>query len=337
MIEKELLLEIQHNFPLCRFPFAELAKRVGANEDEVIEILQKNKNEKIIRQTSAIFDTKKLGYKSSLVALEVDPSELETAVFNINKHPGVSHNYLRQHKFNLWFTIAIAPDSKFSLESSVQYLAKKANVTNYLILPTLKMFKISVKLDTTSSGAKKEEIKQKSCKEITLNELHFRVIEVLQSDLKFEKEPFLHMIEKLAIGYDEFFDYLKELQESGVMRRFASILNHKKAGFGANAMVVWEVGEDVAKYGQIAAGFSFVSHCYQRPVFENWKYNLFTMMHATSDEELESFIEMAANEIKHDSKEILTSLKEFKKVRIVYFSEEFGKYENEVSDEFFGA
>ena len=330
MIEKELLLEIQQNFPICQFPFAELANRLGASEDWVIDILQKNKNDKIIRQTSAIFDTKKLGYKSCLVAFEVAEEFLEMAVFNINKHPGVSHNYLRKHKLNLWFTIAIAPDSKFSLEETVHHLAKIAKTTNYLILPTLKMYKIAVKLDTTSSGAKKENIANKVFKNIVLNDLHFRIIEALQSDLKLVREPFLEIIQKLKIGYDEFFDAVKELKDSGVMRRFASILNHKKAGFKSNAMVVWEVLEDFEKYANIAAGFSFVSHCYQRPIFENWKYNLFTMIHATSDEELESFIEMVATEIKYESKEVLTSLQEFKKVRIVYFSEEFKRYEDEV-------
>jgi DNA-binding Lrp family transcriptional regulator len=331
MTEKELLLEVQQNFPICRFPFAELANRIGVCENEIIDILQKNKNDKIIRQTSAIFDTKKLGYSSSLVAFEVDAKDIENASCEINAHPGVSHNYLRSHKYNIWFTLAVAPNSKLGLTKTVEYLAKVTNAKKYLILPTLKMFKIAVKLDTTKSKKLKEEVIQKNLKNIDLTDEHYRVIEVLQRDIEFVSEPFSNAINELGMSYDRFFELFNELKDSGVMRRFASILNHKKAGFSSNAMVVWQIDANNAdEIGKICASFSNVSHCYLRPVFEDWKYNLFTMIHATSEDELLGVIDAISSEIDFESNFVLHSVREFKKVRIIYFSSEFEKYESGV-------
>jgi DNA-binding Lrp family transcriptional regulator len=207
-------------------------------------------------------------------------------------------------------------------------IAELTNANDFLILPTLKMFKISVKLDTTKQLAHKENVVKRIEKKLFLTDEHFRVIELLQQDIKFTNEPFLEMKNKLEITYERFFEIANELKNSGVMRRFASILNHKKAGFNSNAMVVWEIDESRAdEIGQIAASFSAVSHCYLRPTFETWKYNLFTMIHASSSDELQNTIALIASEIEFKSNMILYSLEEFKKVRIIYFSNEFAIWE----------
>ena len=88
-----------------------MAEKLNVTEEEVLTLVQKLKDDKIIRQTSAIFDTKRLGYKSSLVAFKVAEDKIDAAADIINKHPGVSHNYLRNHDYNIWFTMAVAPDS----------------------------------------------------------------------------------------------------------------------------------------------------------------------------------------------------------------------------------
>jgi DNA-binding Lrp family transcriptional regulator len=114
------------------------------------------------------------------------------------------------------------------------------------------------------------------------------------------------------------------------MRRFASILNHRKAGFSANAMVVWDIDEKKSQdIGEIAASFSAVSHCYLRPQYPNWKYNLFTMIHGKTEDDTQKTIEDIANKIEYRDKMALYSSKEFKKVRIIYFSDEFENWEKE--------
>ena len=329
-MKDEILYRIQKSFPLVKRPFEEIAKELNISENEVIEILQKEKENKIIRQTSAIFDTKKLGYTSSLVAFEIAQDDIDEAVIILNSHPGISHNYERNHKYNIWFTLAIAPNSKSTLEDTIAILAKLTNAKDYIILPTLKLFKISVKLDTTNQAEKKEKVARTDFKGMELNDYHYNIIKEAQNDIEITQEPFKKIIEKLDISYDEFFAVLNEFQETGVMRRFASILNHRHAGFGANAMVAWDIeeGEKGEEIGKIAASFSAVSHCYLRPKYPTWNYNLFTMIHGKTKEDTQEVIENIAKEIEYKSNMPLYSSREFKKVRIRYFCDEFKNWEN---------
>jgi DNA-binding Lrp family transcriptional regulator len=329
-MKDEILSRIQKKFPLVSRPFKVIADELNMSEDEVLEILQEQKKSNIIRQTSAIFDTKRLGYKSSLVAFKIPSEKISDAVKIINSHPGISHNYERNHDFNIWFTVAVSPTSKLGLEKTVALLAEATGAEDYIILPTLKLFKINVKLNTTGNDDKKEEVKKVKHTDIELTPLHHSIIRYAQNDIEMVKEPFKNIVEALNIDYDTFFNALSELQEAGVMRRFASILNHRKAGFSANAMVVWDVDEENGEaIGERAAAFSAVSHCYLRPKYENWQYNLFTMVHGKSTEETNAIIAEMALEIDSKSHMPLYSSREFKKVRIEYFTPEFEAWEEQ--------
>jgi len=329
-MKNEILSRIQKKFPLVAKPFEAIANELNMSEEEVLTILQAEKKNKIIRQTSAIFDTKRLGYISSLVAFKIKKQNIDAAVKIINSHPGISHNYERNHDFNIWFTLAVAPDSIFGLDKTLEILAKLTGAEDYIMLPTLKLFKINVKLDTTGKDEKKEKVKKVLHKDIQMSELHYDVVRRVQYDIDIISEPFKDMIDELNIDYDKFFAILKELQEAGVMRRFASILNHRKAGFSANAMVVWDVdeGEKGEKIGAAAAEFSAVSHCYLRPKYKNWRYNLFTMVHGKTTDETNGIIADMAKEIDSKSYMPLYSSREFKKVRIEYFTPKFAAWEN---------
>lgn len=328
-MEEELLYKMQNSFPMTDKPFKVLAEDLNSDETTVIDMVKRLKDEGIIRQTSAIFDTKRLGYSSSLVAFKIPAERIEKAAEIINRHPGVSHNYERNHDFNLWFTIATAPDSVLGLESTVERLAKLTNADDYIILPTLKMFKISVKLDTTGKRAKKEKVHKKEHKDIKLKAKHFAVIRELQKDIPIVSEPFAEISKKLNMSYDELFEIAGQLKDAGVMRRFATILNHRKAGFTANAMSVWSVPEDEGEeMGKKIAEYSAVSHCYLRPKFPNWQYNLFAMVHAKSREKCEEIIDDIAKETGLSDYGKLYSTREFKKQRIKYFDPAFKEWES---------
>lgn len=327
-LENEILFRIQKNFPLVARPFDAIAKELHTTEAFVLSTLQKAKNDKIIRQTSAIFDTTRLGYTSSLVAFEIDPMRMKQAIEILNSHPGISHNYERNHQFNIWFTIAVAPDSLLGLDKTIELLAQLTHTKNHIILPTLKLYKIAVKLNTTHRKETKEKLKTKKFKSLTLTEEHFRLIKLLQHNIEFVSEPFAHITQYLNISYLQLFEMIEELQEAGVMRRYASILNHRKAGFNANAMVVWDIKEEQAEeIGQEVASFSSVSHCYLRPKYDNWQYNLFSMIHGKSQEETQSVIDQIKKRITHNGYMPLYSSREFKKVRICYFSDDFMQWE----------
>jgi DNA-binding Lrp family transcriptional regulator len=327
-MENELLYEMQNAFPMSQRPFKAVAEKLGTTEEEILAMVRKLKEEKIIRQTSAIFDTKRLGYTSSLVAFKVAEENVEKAAEIINAHPGVSHNYLRNHDYNIWFTMAVAPDSKLGLEKTIEILKKQTGADDAITLPTLKMFKISVKMDTTGKRAKKERVKRTAHKEIELTPLYIEVIKELQKDIAVVSEPYKEATEKLGMDYDTFFRIAHELKESGVMRRFATILNHRKAGFGANAMSVWAVPEEKGEeIGRQLAEFSAVSHCYLRPSYPNWPYNLFAMVHAKTQEECDTLIEEMAKESGLTEYGKLYSTVEFKKQRLVYFDDAFKEWE----------
>ncbi|HHO65789.1 MAG TPA: Lrp/AsnC family transcriptional regulator, partial [Epsilonproteobacteria bacterium] len=216
-MQDELLYQMQHAFPLSQRPFQDLAQTLGSSEAKVIDTVRRLKEEGIIRQTSAIFDTKRLGYKSSLVAFKVSQEKIERAAEIINAHPGVSHNYLRNHDYNIWFTMAVAPDSRLGLEKTINILKETSGADDAIILPTLKMFKIKVQMDTTGKRAKKEKVHKAAHKEIDLTPEHVKVIKTLQKDIEIVEEPFAGMTETLGMSHERLFEIATELKEAGVM------------------------------------------------------------------------------------------------------------------------
>jgi siroheme decarboxylase len=230
LFDKQLLNDIQWVFPLVDRPYLEISKRHNMSEDEVMRRIAYMKDMGLIRQINAIFDTRRLGYKSALVAFAVMPDKLDSVANEVNKHPGVSHNYERNHDFNMWFTLAVPPYGE--MKRDLDRLASLDGVIKYRLLPTLKLYKIGVRLDMVNDDTEKpkpmDEVKQLNPKriEITENDKHF--IRELQKDLKVIPEPFKEMAENLSITTTELFAKAKEYEKNGVMRRFAAILRHRE-------------------------------------------------------------------------------------------------------------
>jgi len=321
-IDKQILNDIQWTFPLVERPFLELAKEYHITEEQVIERIKKLKDIGIIRQISAIFDTRKLGYKSALVAFAVKENKIEAVANEINKHPGVSHNYERNHEYNLWFTLAVPPygDMKEDLEK----MALLDGVLKYRVLPTLKMYKIGVKLDMVNDDPEKpnpsDDVKNLETKAEKISELDREYIRQLQKDIEIVKEPFKIITENLGISSTDLFNKIKEYEKIGIMRRFAAILRHRQAGFTANGMIVWKIPEEkVDEKGLKIASFPQVSHCYRRPIYPDWEFNLFSMIHARTIEAAEKIAKEISSVIGIDNYKILFSSREFKKERVRYF------------------
>ena len=145
--DKRLLNLLQSSFPLAERPFAHVAGLAEVSEDEVLTRTARLLDERIIREITPIFDTPALGYKSMLVAARVDAENPQRAAEIINEHPGVSHNYLRNHDFNLWFTIATEPDSELGLDGTLDVLERLTGAESIRQLPTLRLFKINMNLE----------------------------------------------------------------------------------------------------------------------------------------------------------------------------------------------
>ena len=209
-LDTEILNVIQWKFPLVVKPFDEMAKEFEISSDEVKNRLVQLKRKGVLRQLSAIFDTRKLGYTSSLVAMEIEPDKLEYVAHHINKHPGVSHNYERDHQFNLWFTLAVPPGS--NLEKELAKFSKLDGIKKTRMLPTLQLFKIGVKLDMVDG--KKHEVKPSEEKKKITNvkfiasESDKEFIRELQKDMEIIDRPFEKAAKNLGITEEQVFEKL---------------------------------------------------------------------------------------------------------------------------------
>ncbi len=323
-LDKELLNEIQSTFPLVTRPFDAIAKKFDTTPKIIKEHLNNLKKVGILRQLSAIFDTRKLGYTSSLVAMEIEHDKLEYVASQINRHPGVSHNYEREHQFNLWFTLAVPPGA--DLKTEVDKFNVLKGIKKVRMLPTLQLFKIGVKLDMVDE--KKHEIapteKKKEIKNVKFEptEEDKNFIRELQKDMEIIDEPFVKAAKNLGITENELFDKMKHYEDIGVMRRFAAILRHRKVGFTANGMIVWKVPEDrISEVGEKLGAFPQVSHCYERPTYSDWPYNVFSMIHCKTHDEAHEMAKTIQEQIQVPDYDILFSSREFKKIRVEYFVE----------------
>ncbi|MHB1545540.1 MAG: siroheme decarboxylase subunit alpha [bacterium] len=323
LTDKKILNILQTDFPISTRPFLSIANLTGISEDEVLERIINLKTNRIIRQISAIFDSHNIGYKSTLAAFKVDPSLVDAAAEIINSHSGVSHNYLRNNEYNMWFTITLPQDK--SLEGEIKLLSEKSNASDYLILPTIKLFKIGVNFDMTgeeSSSFKffsQDDFKPDS--DIKITDFEKLCIRELQKDLEITSEPFKNMSANLGISQEKLLENIKNFISDKKMRRFACVLYHQKAGFSYNIMGIWKSKqEDAEKNGKIMSSLKEVSHCYQRPVYPGrWEYNIFTMTHSKSKEDALSVMERISSLTGINDRDSLESIKEFKKVRVQYY------------------
>jgi len=143
VINHKLLEIIQDGFPISPEPYKDLAIALGISEEEVIDRVRKLQERGIIRRLGAIFDSRKLGYKSTLCAIKVPEEQIARVAEIINSYPGVTHNYLREHDYNMWFTL-IAP-SKEHIDKICDEIILKSGIDDLMQLPAKRFFKIKVK------------------------------------------------------------------------------------------------------------------------------------------------------------------------------------------------
>ncbi len=332
--ERKLLNLMQGKFPLARRPYAAVAEAAGISEEECLARVQRLLDDRIIRQVTPIFDTRAFGYGSMLVAAKVDPEHPWRAAKVINAHPGVSHNYLRNHDFNMWFTIAVEEDSKLGLDGTLEVLAKEAGAESVRQLPTLQLFKIRMDLemegDTQSLASKVEAVTPAPVDKVPYDELDKAVVRATQGDLPVVPEPYAAAAAELGMTQEALLAHLEGMIERGLLRRVAAILFHRRAGFSANGMGVWKVPEDkIDEIGPQMAAYRGISHCYQRPTYEDWPYSVFTMAHGRSKEECDAILDAIADEFSITERATLYSSTEFKKIRLLYFTDDFKNWEKE--------
>jgi len=307
---------LQKEFPLTKRPFLAIAKRVGLKEIELISLLSNWEREGRLRQISAIFNPEYFGHRSALFALKVGEEKLGLAIDRINSHPGVSHNYLRKHEYNLWFTLVVPQGKDLLKEASA--LCQEFSENGLLFLPILKKYKISVVFETGEEGAEDFQ----SIKTFNFTEDDVRMVKALQEPLPLVKEPFAVKAEELNCKVEEIFTWLKKMKKVGALRRFGALFKHQRLGYRHNVMVVWQVEEKrVDEVAKSLSKIPEITHCYLRKSYPEFPYNLYTMCHF-KEENFQEKITAWANTLGIKNYLPLETIQELKKIRLKLFYDE---------------
>ena len=338
--EEQLLFLLQKGVPLVPRPFAELGATVGLTEEQVLQFVHDQFRAGVARRLGAIFDSRYLGYRSALCAARIeDPAAIEAAARAIASLTGVTHCYERgwpaelppTHRAalrpserlpNLWFTLAELTD-KF--EEQVAALRRALAPAPLWLLPAQTRFKIEVVFDTARFSQHVERfpdvaVRPDEPRPEPLTAQQRRIVQRLEGQLEPAAAFYDAPARDLGLATEELLAQLRAWNSSGVLRRLAIILRHRKVGLRANAMCVWRVPADVvAVAGRRLAEQSSVTHCYERVAFAEFPYNLYAMTHARQwPEVLAEFERLSALAGLKDGR-LLCSLREFKKTSMKYF------------------
>jgi DNA-binding Lrp family transcriptional regulator len=337
--DKRLMNLLQSSFPIDPEPFALVASEAELELDDVLARTRRLLDGRIIREITPIFDTRALGYESMLVAAKVDGEHPQRAAQIVNSHPGVSHNYLRTHDFNLWFTIATPPDSELGLRGTLEALMRETGAESMRELPTLTLFKINMNLEMEKgtdalAAAAVEAAPPRELDAQPYDADDIALIKALQGPMAAVERPYDEAAAELGIDTEALLERLRSLVDRKILRRVAAILYHRRAGFSANGMGVWKVpDEEIMEVGARMASFRGVSHCYQRPTYGDWPYSVFTMAHGRSKQECDAVLDSIAEDcgIGPEGRATLYSSTEYKKIRLHYFTDDYAAWEAEHS------
>lgn len=316
-LQKRLCNALQNGLPACERPFAEIAKDLNTGEEEVLQQTLKLKNAGIIRRIGAILNYRALGIKSTLVAAHVPQKNLQKVTKTVNSLEGVSHNYLRVHYYNLWFTLQ-AQTAK-QIDSALKGLSSRFSI-DFHSMPVVRSFKLDVRFDAESAGGKllgdAEQIQKGRIVDLDGNQK--MMLSRLQRDLDITATPFAFLCND-ALGIRDVVGIMTELVNKGVIRRITAVVDYRKLGFVANALFAAQVpNRKVVAVGTALARLSIVSHCYKRKTFAGWPYNLFAMMHSKNMSQIQRAINEFTQAEGIDSFQLLPTTAEFKKQPVKY-------------------
>ena len=318
-LDRKILEIIQDGFPLEERPYAALGRRLGISEEDVFEHVEGLRKSGVIRRLGGVYDSRRLGYISRLCAGVVPEGNLDGFAAAADKIPAITHNYIRSHAYNVWFTVIARSEAE--IQETVRGLEAETALHDAHVLSASRLFKINTVMGKAVASAKVVDQavdKLVSNKQVLKSAEPFvpsakdrHRINSLSKDIPHTLTPF----SDLGIDISEIWGDL----DREIMRRFGAVLRHQQAGFDANAMVCFSV-KDADTAGKVLAENPHVSHCYERSPFEGFPYNVYAMFHGQSEAELEQSICSAVSALNGPEHAVLTSLKELKKTSFVYFA-----------------
>ena len=320
-----LLIALQRGVPLVRRPWEAMGRTLGITETEVLREARGLFERGVARRFGAVFDSRHLGYASTLCAVDVPKQDLDRIAALLHPHPGVTHCYEREGRPNLWFTIT-APADRLARE--LKEIGDKLAPCPLLNLPAIRRFKVEVVLDAIADdteSARGEALPDAADEDASpvFSDREKELIRKIQANLPLEEEPFTAVAQELKWNPDELLQKLASWKEAGILRRIAFILRHRVAGFAANGMCVWPVAEaDVERAGRLLAGAPEVTHCYERPSSPSVPFNLYAMIHAREQAVAKETFQRLSKLASLSGGRMLISVREFKKTSPIFFMEE---------------
>lgn len=315
---------LQDAVPLLARPFHALAERLGTSEKRVMGQLRDWSAEGKLREISGVLEGAALGHDSALACGTVPEEDLDRVVAVVNAHPMVTHDYLRDHRLNLWFTIAVPPE--MGLETTLAILAREAGVSRFHALRRTATFKIGVKFDLASRRNETAAAEMRAVPEFRPTAREILLLRALQAPLPLVDRPFAELALERGLDEDELLDFGRR-HLGGVLRRYVGTFRHRKLGVRANGMVVWRVaGDEIAAAGRTLAAAPEVSHCYARNAIPGFPYTLYSMVHGPDEASCHRVARRLSEETGITEYAVLFSLREFRKVRLRYFLPELDRW-----------
>ncbi len=324
--EIQLLRTIQQPLPICPRPFAKVGELLETTEQAVLETITKLKNDGFIRRFRPQLNYRALGRIAALVCAHVPDEKFDAVASAVSALDGVSHNYCRNHHYNLWFTLQAG--SLIAIDVTLDGLKDEFDV-EFHSLPATRLFKLDVRFDPAgpeaiakqpfASPAAEMRMSDVPPVPVELTDTEKQVLGAIQSELPVTEMPF-DVIPELPEAIDVI-EVLQSVSDKGVLRKIAAVLNYTRLGYTANAMFCAEVPSDrISTVGADLAGCAMVSHCYERKTFDGWPFNFYAMCHAGSLEQIAEMTESACITHNITHTQLLTTERELKKhpVRIVF-------------------
>ncbi len=317
-LDKKILGAIQSDFPLALRPYDVLGERLGIEPGDLLAHVSRLMHEGYIRRLGAVFDARHLGYCSTLVAAKIPPDRLDKVAAIVSELPGVTHNYRRDHAYNLWFTLTTRSEPERN--AILDDLRRRTGLAGFYSLPALAMYKSRVQFWQETEVSPAPAAAESPA--VELDEWQKELVRRLQASLPLVEDPFTLIAGRLGLDVLRVLHQASEWLAAGVIRRIGAVVFHRRLGFNANGMAVFNVPIDrVDELGQRLAEHAMVSHCYHRPSMPGWPYNLFAMVHGQSEDEVRRFVQRVAGELSLGDYDILFSTAEYKKVSMEYFIE----------------
>jgi DNA-binding Lrp family transcriptional regulator/cytochrome b subunit of formate dehydrogenase len=328
--ECRILQMLQDEFPLCRSPYAEVARQTGLSPEDADRRIFSLRQRGVIRRIGGVINPRRLGLAATLVAMKVPPEHVNEVAAVVYSMPNVTHNCLREHEYNMWLTLTAK--SSEELAATVAQLKRVTRITELLDLPSLKTYKINVRLDCGQTRDTRRATRAEAALPpltdargeplmpgpkpgpVVLTETQEKVLDLLQGDLPDGLEPYDALAERAGLPVETFLATARELLQCGCFRRISALVNHGQIGFRANALCIWQVPvghEDEA--GRAIAGFAAVTHCYRRPVSQDWPYAIFSTIHGRNRAACEEAARQIADQVDPIAHRVIFSVRELKK------------------------